>query len=56
MVKDPMESKDLAKDPEQESLLHSLEEELRSYLDPEAIDQKANDSKATLTESYGGLD
>jgi len=54
VVNDPMESKDLAPYPEQASLLHSMEEELESYLDPERTDQQAKASQAAMIESFGG--
>ena len=54
VVNDPMESKDLAQDPQFSSLLQTMEEELRTYLDPEATDQKAKVSQAALIERFGG--
>jgi choline-sulfatase len=54
VVNDPMESTNLAHDPEHKALLQSMEDELRICLDPEATDQKAKASQAALIESYGG--
>jgi choline-sulfatase len=54
VVNDPMESEDMAKNPDKAPLLKSMEDELRTYLNPEATDQKAKSSQAALVDSFGG--
>lgn len=56
VVKDPLETTDLAKGPEHAELLHELEAELRSHLDPEATDQRAKASQAAVINRFGGRD
>ena len=54
VINDPMESIDLAQKPEHTVLLQSMEEELRTYLDPEETDRIAKKSQAEIISSYGG--
>jgi choline-sulfatase len=51
---DPFETRDLAADPAQASLLAECEAELRQRLDPEAVDRQARADQARRLEQGGG--
>lgn len=51
---DPEELHDLAADPQMQPVLAGFERELRSRLDPEAVDRQAKDDQNALVESLGG--
>ena len=51
---DPEETVDLAQDPRFKNVLTEMEQTLRRFLDPEAVDARAKASQAELIESYGG--
>ena len=53
---DPEELHNLAGDVEYAELLASFERELRSMLDPEAVDAKAKADQAALVEAFGGVE
>ncbi len=54
MIEDPLECHDLALLPEYQSVVQAFESELRSMLDPEAVDGQALADQAALINSYGG--
>lgn len=54
VVNDPMESDNLALNSEHAALLQSMEEELRTHLDPEETDRIAKESQAALIARFGG--
>ena len=56
MQADPDELNDLARSPEAQPILEEMETELRSILDPEAIDAEARAAQLAKIESYGGRD
>ena len=51
---DPEELRDLAADPVHAKTLATLEAELRTILDPEAVDRQAHADQAALIEFHGG--
>ena len=53
---DPDERHDLGIEPGRAELRHRMEAELRSILDPEAVDQRATADKVELIERLGGRD
>ena len=53
---DPREELDLAGMPEHAPILRRFEDELRTMLDPEAVDQQAKVDQAAKVEAYGGVE
>ena len=51
---DPEETVDLAGDDSNKEIVDEMEQALRSFLDPEAVDAKAKAAQAELVEKYGG--
>ncbi len=51
---DPNECRNLAEDHRHQTLRRNLERQLRSIVDPEAVDRKARSEQAALVESFGG--
>jgi choline-sulfatase len=56
LERDPEETRDLATDPAYREVLAGFEAELRSRLDPEAVDRRAKDDQNALVARYGGPD
>jgi choline-sulfatase len=56
LAEDPEEMANLAKDPNQSERLSEFEAELRSQLDPEAVDRRAKDDQAAMVAAHGGRD
>lgn len=56
LAADPQELRDLAAEPSMQPVLAAFERELRSRLDPEAIDRRAKDDQNALVARYGGPD
>lgn len=54
LEKDPEETVDLARDPQFKGVLTEMEQALRRFLDPEAVDNQAKAAQAELIASYGG--
>lgn len=53
---DPEELQDLAPDPSCREMLNRLERELRSMVDPDAVDARAKADQLALVERHGGRD
>ena len=54
LQEDPDECRDLSAEEEMRDVVEYFEEELRSLLDPEAVDAQCKTSQASLIDSYGG--
>jgi len=54
LVADPHELKDLSQGSENAALLNQFEQELRSLLDPEAVDEAAKRDQQEKVRSFGG--
>ena len=56
LAKDPEELNDVADDPAFSAIRQSLEEELRTYCDPNEVDKQAKKSQSDLLKKHGGRD
>lgn len=54
MLKDPTETRDLAEDPAYRPVLETCERELRSMVDPEALDRRSKEHQRLRLEAHGG--
>jgi choline-sulfatase len=54
LAADPEETRDLAPDPAYAAVVAQFEADLRSMLDPEAVDRRAKDDQNALIERFGG--
>ncbi|MDP7249670.1 MAG: sulfatase-like hydrolase/transferase [Planctomycetota bacterium] len=54
LAADPHEMHNLAQKPEHKTLLNQLERELRTLLDPEAVNETAQRDQRAIVESFGG--
>jgi choline-sulfatase len=51
---DPEETEDLGRNPDHQTVIKEMEQVLRTFLDPEAVDARAKNAQAELVEHYGG--
>ena len=56
LVRDPEEINDIAGDPAFSTIRQSLEDELRTYCDPNEVDKQAKKSQSDLLKKHGGRD
>ena len=56
LARDPEEIHDVAGDPAFSEIRQSLEDELRTYCDPNEVDKQAKKSQSDLLKKHGGRD